>query len=258
VSPAALVWHQFRFDQKVFWRNPAAVFFTVMFPVIFLVLLATIFGGHTLDQYGGIEVDTYYVPAILTLALVSATMVNLAMSLTIARETGLLKRGRGTPLPAWVFIAGRVGNAIVVSLLMTCVVTAIGGIVFGVDIPWSRALEALATVAVGATAFCAIGVALTALIPSQDAAPPITNLVAFPLYFVSGVFIPEHEIPGGILSVASVLPVRPLFECFLDVWVPVAHGPGFGWGHLAVVAAWGVGAMVIAIRSFGWVPKSPS
>src|SRR5260221_35842 len=100
-----LVWHQFRYDQKVFWRNPASVFFTVGFPVILLLIFATVFGGQTVDVRGGIKTTTYYVPAIITLSVISATMQSLAMSLVIAREDGRLKRGRGTPMPPWVFIA---------------------------------------------------------------------------------------------------------------------------------------------------------
>ena len=114
----SLVLHQFRYDQKAFWRNPAAVFFTVMFPVVLLLIFATVFGGKTVDVDGGIKTTTYYVPAIITLSVISATMQSLAMSLVIAREDGRLKRGRGTPMPAWVFIAGRIGNSIVVALMM--------------------------------------------------------------------------------------------------------------------------------------------
>ena len=112
----SLLLHQLRYDQKVFWRNPAAVFFTVMFPVVLLLIFATIFGDQTIDGKDGIEVTTYYVPAIITLSIVSATMQTLAMSLVIARDDGRLKRGRGTPMPAWVFIAGRIGNSIVVAV----------------------------------------------------------------------------------------------------------------------------------------------
>jgi ABC-2 type transport system permease protein len=253
VTALAMAWHQFRFDQKVFWRNPPSVGFTILLPVLFLVLLASIFGGGTIHRYR-IDVDTYYVPAILTLALVSATMVNLSMSLTIAREDGILKRSRGTPLPPWVFIAGRVGNSIVVSLVMVSVVVAIGALVYGVSIPWSHAGEILVTVAVGATSFCALGIALSGVIPSQDAAAPMTQLIALPLYFISGVFIPQNEIPSGILSVASVLPMRPLFQSFLAAWVPAAAS--FDWARLAVVAAWGIGAILLALRTFRWVPRA--
>ena len=101
--------HEFRYDQKVFWRNPASVFFTALLPVIFLLILATIFGDETIESLGNVKTTTYYIPAIITLALVSATFVSLAINLTVAREAGLLKRGRGTPLPAWVFIGGWVG-----------------------------------------------------------------------------------------------------------------------------------------------------
>ena len=133
--------HQFRYDQKAFWRNPAAVFFTVMFPVILLLIFATVFGDQTVDVRGGIEATTYYVPAIITLAVISATMQTLAMSLVIAREDGRLKRGRGTPMPAWVFIAGRVGNSIVVALLMLALLAAIGRVLYGVAIPWGQLPE---------------------------------------------------------------------------------------------------------------------
>ena len=93
----ALVGHQFRYDQKAFWRNPASVFFTVMFPVILLLIFGTIFGSQNVEIRGGeIDTDAYYVPAIISLSIISATMQSLAMSLVIAREDGRLKRSRGT------------------------------------------------------------------------------------------------------------------------------------------------------------------
>ena len=113
MSGIALVAHEFRYDQKQFWRNPAAVFFTVMFPVLLLVIFNLLFGDQTIEGLG-VDVSTYYVPAIVTLAVITATAQTLAISLTRDRETGQLKRVRGTPLPAWVFIAGRVGNSLVV------------------------------------------------------------------------------------------------------------------------------------------------
>ncbi|MGI9020284.1 MAG: ABC transporter permease [Solirubrobacterales bacterium] len=252
----ALVRHQFRFDQKTFWRNPASVFFTVLLPVMFLLIFATIFGNDTIEQLGGIKTTTYYVPAIITLAVVSATMQSLAISLTVDRENGLLKRTRGTPLPTWVFIAGRVGNAIVVSVLSLLVVAAIGRIVYGVDIPWERAPAVIVTLLVGAAAFCCLGFALTAAIPTEDAAAPMSNAALLPLYFLSGVFIPETEIPEGVLKVADIFPIRHFFEAFFAAWSPTTTGPGFEWGHLGIVAAWGALGLVIAMRTFRWEPRS--
>jgi ABC-2 type transport system permease protein len=231
------------------------VFFTVMFPVMFLVLLGVIVNGETIHGLGGIDATTYFVPGVITLAVVSATMVNLAMSLTILREGGILKRLRGTPLPSWVFIAGRIGNAIVTALLMFVLVTALGRILFGVAVPWSRLGALVVTLAVGSASFCALGVALTTIIPSRESAPAITNMIVFPLYFLSGVFIPESEIPSGVLHIADLFPVRHLFDALLTGFNPATAGSGFELGNLAVVAAWGVAGLALAVSRFRWEPR---
>jgi ABC-2 type transport system permease protein len=251
MSAAALVWHQVRYDQKIFWRNPASVFFTVLLPMLFMVIFQLLFGGQHLKGRG-VSVSTYYVPAIITLGVISATGVNLAINLTREREAGLMKRVRGTPLPNWVFIAGRVGNALVVAVVMLVLVAGLGRIAYGVDIPWSEIAAVLATLVVGAASFCAIGIALTVVIPSEDAAPAITQAAFLPLYFLSGVFVPDDQIPDGVLHVAAVFPIRPFFLSFFDAWVPSAGG--FDPGHLVVVAVWGLAALAIAVRRFRWTP----
>jgi ABC-2 type transport system permease protein len=250
----SLVWHQFRYDQKVFWRNPASVFFTVAFPVILLLIFATVFGDQTVDVRGGIETTTYYVPAIITLAVISATMQSLAMALVIAREDGRLKRGRGTPMPSWVFIAGRIGNSIVVALMMLALIAAIGRLLYGVDVPWDRLPAIVLTLVVGAAAFCCLGIALTAAIPSQDAAAPIVNALLLPLYFLSGVFIPDDQLPSGVIHFADAFPIRHFFEAFFDAYVS-GGGAAVSWGNLAIVAVWGVVGLLLAVRWFRWTPR---
>jgi ABC-2 type transport system permease protein len=258
MSGLSLAAHQFRFDQKTFWRNPASVFFTVMLPVIFLLIFATIFGNDRIDELGGVKTTTYYVPAIVSLAVVSATFQSLAISLTVDRERGLLKRTRGTPLPSSVFIAGRIGNSVVVSVLMLALLAVLGRLLYGVEIPWDRTVAVLVTLSVGAAAFSCLGIAITAAIPSEDAAAPITNVAVLPLYFLSGVFIPESEIPSGVLHVADAFPVRHFFEAFFTAWDPATAGAGFEWSHLAVVAAWGAAGLVISLRTFSWTPRARS
>ena len=255
MTGVALAAHQFRYDQKTFWRNPASVFFTVMFPVMFLVIFDLVFGGGDPIRELGVSISTYYVPAIIVLAVISATFQNLAMTVTIDREFGILKRGRGTPLPSWVFFAGRIGNSLVVSFLMLALLAAIGRIAYGVAVPWERLPAVIVTLAVGAATFCCLGLALTGLIPSQSAAAPITNIAIFPLYFLSGIFIPESEIPAGVLHVADAFPVRHFFEALFAAWSPLTRGTGFDWGSLVVVAAWGVAGFLIALRSFTWTPR---
>ncbi len=256
MSSLAMALHEFRFNQKVFWRNPGSVFFTVLLPVMFLLIFATIFGNDPIDTLGGVPTSTYYVPAIVTLAVVSAAMVSLAVNLTAAREAGLLKRGRGTPQPPWVFIAGRIGNSIVISVLMVIVITLIGNVLYGAPIPWGRLPAVAVTLIVGASAFCCLGIALTAIIPSRDAAPAVTNVITLPLYFLSGIFIPENEIPDGVLTLAGFFPIRNFFEAFFTAYSPSTTGSGFEWFNLLVVALWGVLGLALAVRFFRWTPRA--
>ncbi len=253
----SLVLHQFRYDQKAFWRNPASVFFTVMFPVVLLLIFGAVFGGKSVEVDGvSVKTTTYYVPAIITLSVISATMQSLAMSLVIAREDGRLKRSRGTPLPPWVFIAGRIGNSIVVALMMLVLIAAIGRLLFSVPIPWSQLPQILVVLVIGAACFCCLGIALTAAIPSQDAAAPIVNALLLPLYFLSGIFIPDDELSSGVIAFANHFPVRDFFEAFFKAYIPAANGPSLDWGNLAVVAIWGVAGLALAIRFFRWTPRS--
>lgn len=254
MSTFALVAHQLRYDQKAFWRNPASVFFTVMFPVVVFLILAIVFDGTEIEVHGGVEATTYYVPAIMALSVISATMQTLAMTLVIAREDGRLKRGRGTPMPSWVFIAGRIGNSIVVAILMLALLAAIGGLLYSVPFPWERLPEILVTLVIGAASFCCLGIALTAVIPSQDAAAPIVNALLLPLYFLSGIFIPEDELPNGVISFANHFPVRPFFEAFFQSYVP-GTGPAVAWHELLVVGIWGLAGLLLAIRFFRWTPR---
>jgi len=256
VKGLSLALHEFKYGQKVFWRNPASVFFTTLLPIVFLLIFATIFGNDRIETLGNVKTTTYYVPAIITLAVVSATMVSLAMNLTIARENGLLKRGRGTPLPSWVFIAGRIGNSAVISIVMLAAISVIGRILYGVPFPWERLPAVIVTLIIGAASFSCLGIALSAAIPSRDAAPAITNVIVLPLYFLSGIFIPENEIPNGVLDVAGLFPIRHFFEAFFAAWSPNTVGSGFEWGDLLVVALWGLGGLILAIRYFRWTPRT--
>jgi len=254
MSGVRLLAHQFRYDQKVFRRNPASVFFTVMLPLIFLFIFATIFGNEDIEERG-VKTTTYYVPAIISLAVISATTQSLAINLTEDRERGLLKRIRGTPLPAPAFIGGRVGNSLVVSILMVVLVAAIGWLVYDVSVPDRTVPAILLTLAVGAFSFSCLGFALAALIPSEDAAPAVSNAVVLPLYFISGVFIPDSEIPSGVLQVADLFPIRHFFEAFFTAWDPNTTGAGLELGHLAIVLAWGLAGLAVALRAFRWEPR---
>jgi ABC-2 type transport system permease protein len=256
VSGLALLWHQYRYDQKQFWREPASVFFTVALPLIFLFIFVSIFGNEPTEVDGReIAGSTYYVPGILALAIVSATLVNLSITFTILREKGLLKRVRSTPLPPWVYLGGRVLTATVVAILLVVTVTILGAVVYDVTVPTNTLPGLVLAVLVGTAALCALGFALTAAIPSENAAPAVTNAVILPLYFFSGIFIPNDQLPSGMRLIGDLFPVKHLFEALLTAFDPATTGAGIAGTNLAVLAAWGVAGGLIAARAFRWTPR---
>jgi ABC-2 type transport system permease protein len=255
VSALRLALRQVRFDGRSYLRNPPAVFFGLMMPVLFLLIFATIFGNETVESRGNIRVSTYYVPGLVALGIVSTTFVNLAMALVWLRESRVLKRVRGTPLPAWAFLAGRVQVAIGMALALTVVLVAIGRVAYGVSVPGETLPGVLLALVVGAASFSCLGAALSSAIPNEDAAPAIVNAVVLPLYFISGLFFPVDDAPQWLTDVANVFPIKHLAEALLDAFDPRTTGVGIDWGHLAVVAAWGVAGALVALRTFRWTPS---
>jgi ABC-2 type transport system permease protein len=196
------------------------------------------------------------VPGIVTLGVESAAFVGIAISLVAAREQGVLKRVRSTPLPPWVFMAGRICTSIVVSALLIVVLAGLGRVVYGVELPLATLPGVILTLIVGVAALAALGFAVTALIPTENAAPAVTNAIALPLLFISGVFIPTEELPVAMRTVADVFPLKPLFDGFLTAFDPATSPPGIALGDMAKLAAWGLAGLIVATRTFRWTPRA--
>jgi ABC-2 type transport system permease protein len=245
---------QARWEQKVFWRNPAAATFTFAFPLMFLVIFTAINGNDTVPLSNGeVRFAQYYVPAIVSFGLISACYTNLAFTLCIRRESGILKRTRGTPLSPVDYLAGVVGNVIAVGLILTALTIALGLVAYGVTFP-GRYLGLAVTTAVGSFCFSALGVLVSTIVPNEDAAPAIINFLLFPLLFISGTFgtIDSNSTLGRI---AAVFPIRHLLLQMVQVFDPFASGTGIVASHTAVMLAWGAGAMALALRRFNWEPR---
>lgn len=252
--------HQFRYDLRAFLRNRQYQFFTLALPVIFLVLLAALFGGRgrTVPVAGGrVDASVAYVPGIMTLGIIAASFMNLVIAVTAQREGGVLKRRRATPVPAAAVIAGRALTAVVAALGVAAVLLVIGWAAYGAQVPARTAPALAATVVLGAVAFCCLAYGLASVIQDQDSAQPVTQAVMLPLYFISGVFVPVSQLPHWLVRVGSVFPVRHLSAALLVAYNPHTAGSGFSPADLAVVAAWGAGGLLVALRRFRWLPIGP-
>lgn len=254
MSGIGLALRQARFENVAFWRNPAAAFFTFAFPLLFMVIFNVILGGSGGGAPGQRPAD-FFTPSIIVFAVITATFTNIAMTVTTARERGILKRVRGAPLPAWAYLAGRIGQAVSVALLLVVIVAAFGAVFYDVQVPWGRLPALVVTLAVAAAAFCALGLALTAFIPNEDAAPAVVNGVIMPLLFISNVFFRIDGMTGWLPTVSNLFPVRHFADAMMTIYDPRTTGAGFSAEHLAWLAGWGLVGLVAAVWRFNWEPR---
>ena len=226
-----------------------------MFPLLFLVIFGFIFGDEIIEGEG-VKVSTFQVPGILALSIVSATFINLAMGAVIRREAGQLKRLRGTPVRPIVWVLGQVLSAFVLVVVMATLVTVLGRLLFGVAFNLDTIGVFAVTLLLGSAAMSALGLAITAVIPNEDAAPAVTNAAVFPLYFVSDVFlITDQDGDGFINRVGDFFPIKPLAQALQPSYDPFLDGVAVPWAEWAVIGIWGLLGVLVAARFFRWTPQ---
>ncbi|HEX9847248.1 MAG TPA: ABC transporter permease [Acidimicrobiia bacterium] len=250
-----LVWSQIKYQNKIFWRTPIAAFFTLVFPLMLLVLFTAIFGN---DQIEGLGVTTaqFYTPGLAVFAAVSATYTNLAIGTSISRDAGILKRVRGTPIPPVVYIAGRIGSAVYIAFLAVVVMMGVGIAFYGVELFPRTLAAALLTFLVGTSCFAALGMFVAAVSPNGDTTPAITNGTLLPIAFISDVFIPLNDPPGWMVVAGDFFPLKPFAVVFREAFDPTLSGAQFHWPELGQLVVWGMVAAALAIRFFKWEPIS--
>ncbi|MEU5023834.1 ABC transporter permease [Streptomyces milbemycinicus] len=249
----ALLWHQIRYEQLSFWRNPQSAFFTFVFPVVVIAVFGAMFGGGGTDPYFyGLSALGYYVATIAAVSVLGSCYSQLAIVLATRRQNGILKRVRATPLPAWAYFLGLLAHCVMLSVVDVLLIVGVGRL-YGVPLPGVARWPAIVvTLVLGAACFCALGVAVASLIRNAEAAPAVVQLVLFPLVFISGTYLPIHS--GTVNQVADALPVRPFNEALLGA-LAQHSGSGFVWRSLGVLLVWGAAGAVVAVRRFRWDPR---
>lgn len=255
-SNLALLRDQVQYQNRVFFRNPMAAFFTLFFPLMIFVVFSLIFGNQRIDSLG-ITFAQYYAPSMAVFAAVSATYTNLATTTAYQRDAGILKRVRGTPLPPIVYMGGKIISALYVATIAVLILMAIGVAFYGVQIYAVTLTSAIVTFTVGIISFAALGMLVAALVPNGESATAVTNATLLPLAFFSGVFIiPTEDAPAWLDSVANFFPLKHFVEPFVAAFNPLTEGAGWDWASLAYMALWGAAGVALAVRLFKWEPPA--
>ena len=256
MNTAELTLSQVRYTNKTFWRNPASAFFIFAFPLMFLVIFTALLGHGTIrvSPVKVVDISTYYVAAMASFGVISACYTNIAISVSFQRDTGVLKRMNGTPLPSSAYFGARMLHALSVAVLLVVITAGFGRLLYSASIPTGLTLlRFLVMLLVGAASFCALGFAITAVIPNTDAAPAIVNASILPLLFLSGVFIPlGSNAPAWIVWIARIFPVWHFAQGMQAGFL----GTAFSWTDVLVVAAWGLAGLLLSVRFFSWEPRT--
>src|SRR6266516_565475 len=214
-SSVRLFRHELRSQMRLYGRSRELAFFTFALPLIMFFLLGSVYGNDRIKAEGNVRAADYLLAGMLGYGAIATGFAGLSIMLVIRRESGILKRVRATPLPAWAYV---------VALLL------------------------------GAAAFTALGLALTVLIKSAEGSSAVVNAIYLPVSFLSGAFFSPHSFPAVLTAIANALPLVYMIRLVRDIAIhnqQIWNRPG----DVAVIAAWGLAGAIFAGRRFRWEPQ---
>ena len=228
-------------------RSPRALGFTFAFPLVLVTLFGALNSGQdvTAPSGGDIPFAQYYTPAIGVFAITLACYSSLIMGVATARETGLLKRVRGTPLPLPVYLGAWMAAAALTGIASVVLLFAVAVPALGVDVYARTLAQALLVLVLGAACLGSLGLALGTLAKTSDQAQPLAQLTFLPISFISGVWFPITDAPSWLMHLAAFFPLSHLVDAFSACFVP---GGSVEAGDLGSLAIWGAAGMLLAVR----------
>jgi ABC-2 type transport system permease protein len=244
-----LFWHQLRGEQLVFWRSREAAVFVFLFPLLLFALLTALYDG---EIYGK-PAPWALLAGMLGYGAANTAFAGLALLIVARREMGILKRIRSTPLPPATYLVAVIGSILVVFALQAVALFTLGSVLESTPWPSNAASLALALL-LGAGAFAGLGLAITGVIRSVEGSSAVINVVLLPMAFLSGSFGPTADYPQALQAIGDVLPLKYLVDAINAIYL---HGKQL-WDEptaVAVLTAWGVFGIAVAMRKFRWEPR---
>jgi ABC-2 type transport system permease protein len=245
---------------REFFREWETVVFTFCLPALILLLFSSIFDG-VIDTSAEMSATEFYLPGLVAMGLMSVSFQNLGIGIANERVNGTLRRLRGTPMPAAAYF---VGKTVLVSLLavgQVAVLLGISGLVYGADLNlgaqnWATVAWVLA---LGTVSCTFLGIAISSMARSVQAASGIVVVPFLALQFLSGIFVPIAVLPGWAVHVASLFPLKWMAQGMRAAFYPDQAAewlePSGAWDlHLVAGAlgVWCVVGLVLCLLTFRW------
>ncbi|MCW3818724.1 ABC transporter permease [Micromonospora sp. DR5-3] len=260
LGAGALALRQGRLEITQFLRSRESVVFTMLFPVVMIAIFASIF---TWEITPGVRFTQYFVTGMIATGLMTVSFQNLGIWIPIERDRGVLKRYRGTPMPKWVWFAGKVIMVVAIGVAETALLLAVSAVFFDLNLPSTagRWLTFAWVAALGVTACTLCGIAISSLARTARSGSAVVTPVALILQFISGVFFVFTGLPGWMQQVAALFPLKWMCQGLRAVFLPDSFGAqepagSFELGRVALVLAlWCVIGLVLCLTTFRWTTK---
>jgi ABC-2 type transport system permease protein len=247
-------------ELKEFFRQRAAVVFTVLLPVLLLVVFGAVLNY---DIGSGVTFTQYFMAGIIAAGILGASLQNMAISIATERSDGTLKGLAGTPMPRSAYFLGKVVQVLAVTALIIAVLLFVGVVFYGIDLPsGSEWLTFLWVSVLGAAACTLLGIALSSLAKNGRSASATVTPFALVLQFISGVFFLFSSLPTWMQTVASFFPLKWMGQGLRSVFLPdalAAAEPAGSWelGRVALVLGlWCIAGLVLCVATFRWQNRS--
>lgn len=234
-------------EWRLLLREPAAVFFTLIFPLLLMSLFGSVFGNEPNPELGGLGSVDLSTPGYIALIIGTTAFMGLPSTLANYRDQGILRRLRATPVPALTILGAQFFVNLIMSALGTVILITVGRVWFGLQLP-DAPLALVAAFLICCVSLFAAGMLLASVLPTARVAQAVGTAVFFPMLFLSGAAMPRQFMPDTLRSVSEVLPLTRVVMLLNDLW----FGGHWNTGALAMLGGVLIIAAVISLRTFRW------
>lgn len=190
----------------------------------------------------------FLLPGIVAMAIMQMAVFSVAFVFVDYKEKGILKRLLATPMKPYQFVTANVITRLLVALLQTAVLIALGVLIYHSHVYGSYWLVLLIAI-LGGIMFLGLGFTISGIAKTVDAVPAIANLIVFPMLFLGGVFFPTNAMPDWLQHIVKYLPLSYFSNALREV---MANGAGFSViaSDVYWMAGWAAVLIVLAVFTF--------
>jgi len=236
-------------ETKLFFREPVGAFFTLIFPLMFLVLFGTIYGNEPTPMFGGLGTIDISIPAYTAMIIATTGLMGISITMAAYREHGILRRLRTTPISPLIVLLSQVIVYFLMTVFGMTLLILAGKLIYHVQFE-GNALNVFLGFTLSSLSFFSLGYILAGLLPTARTAQVVGLALLYPMLFLSGAGFPRELLPETIIKISAFLPLTYVVTLLRGLWI------GEAWSmhttEIIVLFALLVAGVLVSIKTFRW------